>query len=151
MFLGIDEEQRQTVSPWSPTAARSPSSLWLRLSVSPPAGVWRLLLRQCLSASGWASHLSIVWRMKETKFMAFCFWILGPMKCRLETASNLSPPGLVVQLVFQLPHFLLNDAHPLSVYEDCVLLENARNTFIRVLMYLFIAKLFCFSNYYPVQ
>lgn len=66
------EEDRQTASPSSPTAARSPSSLWLRLSVSPPAGVWLLLPHRCLSASGSTSHLSTIWwivgvKVKYTK------------------------------------------------------------------------------------
>ncbi len=61
MFFLVDEEHRQTASPWSPTAARSPSSLWLRPSVSPPAGVWLLSLHQYLSASGSTSHLSTIW------------------------------------------------------------------------------------------
>lgn len=67
-----EEEDRQTASPSSPTAARSPSSLWLRLSVSPPAGVWLLLPHRCLSASGSTSHLSTIWwivgvKVKYTK------------------------------------------------------------------------------------
>lgn len=146
----VYENHKLTVSPWSPTAARSPSSLWLQLSVSPPTGVWRLSLRQCLSVSGWVSHLSIVWRIKERNTV--CYWEQHFLSeslvtwyvrlLRLETGSNFSPSGFVVQLVFQLPHFLLNDAQPLSVYEDCVLLEHTRITFIYVLIDLFIANLF---------
>ena len=83
-FLEVEE---QTVSPWSPTAARSPSSLWLRLSVSPPAGVWLLLLHQCPFASGSTSHLSTIWRIEGVKQQSLflseglCFWILGSMIC----------------------------------------------------------------------
>lgn len=45
-------------SPSSPTAAPSPSSLWLQPSVSPPGGAWLPLLHQCPSASGSSSRLS---------------------------------------------------------------------------------------------
>lgn len=38
--------------------------------------------------------------------------------------TYLSPAGLIVQLVFQLPNLLLNDSHLLRVNEQCVFLPG---------------------------
>lgn len=57
------------------------------------------------------------------------FWMKSfPDVVTSLTLSDFSPAGLVLELVLQLPHLLLNNAYLLGVYEHCVLLETQRNT-----------------------
>lgn len=50
----------------------------------------------------------------------------GKKQNRKKDEFDFSPPGFIIKLVFQLPDFLLNDAHPLSVNEHCVLLKSTQ-------------------------
>lgn len=109
-------------SPSSPTAAPSLSSLWPLPSVSPRAGVWLPSPRRCPSASGSRSRLSTACAAvngKSTQGQPALPAAFGEL-----VVLSSSPSGLVVELVFQLADFLLDHAHPFSVYEHRVLLKS---------------------------
>lgn len=113
-----------SVSPLSPTAAPSPSSLGLQLSASPRADVWHRSQRRCLSASGSASRLSTTCSVEGNKSDA-----QKRKKAKSKDEFDFSPSGFMIELVFQLPDFLLNDAQLLSVNKHCVLLKSTQTLF----------------------
>lgn len=82
----------------------------------------------------------------------FVSWFYVPWYARLLwNQFHFSPSGLVVVLVFQLSDFLLNDTHPLSVYEHCVLLETHTKHIHSCITVFSYCKTIFFSSYSPVQ
>lgn len=82
---------------------------------------------------------------------AFCICIFCKA-AKVNSQFHFSPSRLVFKLVFQLSHFLLNDAHPLSVYEHCVLLETDKTIHICSYFNVFIyCKSLSFSSDFPPE